>query len=296
MKKYCTIKKSLVVGIFFMASLCRAMTPEQRAELSTPASVESNILWGKEQQLLSTSKLAKDIDGVESTIRLWVSQSKRAKVNVMTDYSLDDLDTCASSVKSFIHKHKSEGRSFAGYIYRSRHNDIDKVRKTCRSLGFLNIYPFAAMICFLDDLEPLYSIDFFDCQQVSQFNTKQPWLDIATECFDHDDYMNECYDNLIMGQNTEGNVFFYVGLHNHEAVSIGSLVVNKDKKYGVLQNIGTKKGSRKNGFATQLSHHILNEAKLMGLTHVVLTAAADAQKIYEKIGFSQVSTIDIYVS
>lgn len=185
---------------------------------------------------------------------------------------------------------------YAWFIYTSRNDYSDNLKKALLSDGFTRRIPYAAMICFIDDVEPLFSKDFFTFNRVRNQPEKNVWLKIAREAFEYDQELYDAYDRQISKMIGGDQEYYYIGYFNDEPVSIGTLLINRAENYAMLQNIGTRTENQNQGFAGQLTKLILNEAWFIRLTHVVLITTESSQPMFERAGFRQVSIIYIYVA
>jgi len=282
-------QKMLLVSVLMLAQQSMAMTQEKRVKLASPACVEAHIRWGKEMQLSYISNLEKNI----KKSRVWCSESICSRANIITDYAHQNIDDFPNILKEAIEHFKKNERIFAWYIYTSRYNNLDRINAALIRAGVTKYSPFAAMICFMADVGPLLSMDFFTCERVRGSTQMREWLEIVNEPFLHDQYMQEAYERRITNMLDSEDERYYVGYYLGEPVSIGTLIINHRENYGMLMNIATKAEFRRNGFAQQLIETVLNDAWVSKLTHVVLMAEFPHRGIFERAGFRQVSEIHL---
>jgi ribosomal protein S18 acetylase RimI-like enzyme len=89
---------------------------------------------------------------------------------------------------------------------------------------------------------------------------------------------------LAIGFGTEGPLINYLGYLNGRAVATSTLFLGA----GVagIYNVSTVAGARRRGIGTAMTVAPLLEARKRGYRFAVLTAAAKAQPMYERLGFA----------
>lgn len=88
------------------------------------------------------------------------------------------------------------------------------------------------------------------------------------------------------------DVHFYMGLRNGSPIA--TTYFCKDGDVAGLYLVGTLPEGRRGGIATIMVVHVLKEAIRMGCKLCILHASDMGKGVYEKIGFKEYCTIDIY--
>jgi len=124
------------------------------------------------------------------------------------------------------------------------------------------------------------------------------WLSVINSAFgEYDSNFTAMYAQLIEKdlENTDTSWKYFAGYFNKKLVATGVLLVHSH--YGYIANIATSLHYRGKGIATAMTVALLQEAKKLNLSYVLLQAAQDshAAKIYEKIGFQAAAHLNVYV-
>jgi ribosomal protein S18 acetylase RimI-like enzyme len=82
------------------------------------------------------------------------------------------------------------------------------------------------------------------------------------------------------------------GYLNGRPVACGCLV--EGKTYGGIYHIGTIPSARRQGVASEMMGTLLEKTKQTGRSHAILSAMPEAESLYQKIGFSILSTFTNY--
>lgn len=97
-----------------------------------------------------------------------------------------------------------------------------------------------------------------------------------------------------VGSKNDNRLFYYMGLKN--GVPAATTLLFKDGDIAGLYMVGTLPEARGNGIAAAMVVHALKEAASMGCSVAILQASEMGKGVYDKIGFKEYCTIDIYKS
>lgn len=95
-----------------------------------------------------------------------------------------------------------------------------------------------------------------------------------------------------LGSKCDIDLFYYMGLRN--GIPVATTCLFKDGNVAGLYMVGTLPEARGEGIAMEMVMHALKEAITMGCSLVILHASDMGRVVYEKIGFKEYCTIDIY--
>lgn len=97
---------------------------------------------------------------------------------------------------------------------------------------------------------------------------------------------------VALGSKNRDRLFYYMGLKN--GIPAATALLFKDGNIAGLYMVGTLPEARGYGIATDMVVHALKEAALMGCSVAILQASQMGKGVYDKIGFKEYCTIDIY--
>lgn len=102
--------------------------------------------------------------------------------------------------------------------------------------------------------------------------------------------MQNLYTDI--GLKNQDKLFYYTGFKN--GVPAATTLLYKDGDIAGLYLVGTLPEARGGGIATAMVVHALKEAAFMGCSTAILQASEMGKFVYDKIGFKEYCTIDIY--
>lgn len=131
---------------------------------------------------------------------------------------------------------------------------------------------------------------------IEQITTASPeaWIDAYIRCFNTNfgvpEHSQSGFGASFRGVLSNPNALHFVGFAQGEAAGALSLFHNGSftkNKVGGIYNVGTFPAFRGRGIATALLHHLIDVARPLGLTHLILQTRhrGPAQPIYERVGF-----------
>lgn len=144
---------------------------------------------------------------------------------------------------------------------------------------------------FCPEVKKTPDIEIVKVDDVEKLKT---WGKTAGECFGAFGKMLIDMENLFVKLDlmADNNIFYYLALKN--GMPVATCCLFKDGGTGGLYWVGTLPEARGEGIATALVVHVLKEAISMGCSVSILQASDMGKGVYEKIGFKEYCTIDIY--
>jgi ribosomal protein S18 acetylase RimI-like enzyme len=143
-----------------------------------------------------------------------------------------------------------------------------------------------------DDLVPPAStLPRLDIQRVEGERLRRAFCDIGSVCFNVPAaWFGEIFDNDRIWRDFIG----YVGFLNGDPVTTAATVISDDV-IG-LYNVGTIPGRQRQGYGEAIVRHALDQARReSGIGRMVLQSTAQGLRLYRRMGFHTVTTVEVYI-
>ena len=108
-------------------------------------------------------------------------------------------------------------------------------------------------------------------------------------------FMPRAEVDLVLGDKTleADHVYHYVGRLEGNPVATATLVL--DGTLAGVWNVGTLREHGRRGIGTEMMHHALADARNLGYGESMLLASAEGVPLYERLGYSTLSTVMTFV-
>jgi GNAT superfamily N-acetyltransferase len=120
-----------------------------------------------------------------------------------------------------------------------------------------------------------------------------PTLEYLLTAFGLPEHIRSAYCRMIESTcNLESRLLHVIGKYEGEPVCCGAVYFGK--KSAGIYTIGTLEAVRGQGFGRAVTEHLLAQAKQRGYDGAVLTSSEKGYRVYEKLGFREVTQIAHY--
>lgn len=218
-------------------------------------------------------------------LNAFVTGVDSSSLNVVIDSRIDGEFTLEiiDAMSSFFSKHKVPWSWFI--TASSRKNEIEKH-------GFSLSYESPAMYFDLSIVLPTIEGSMVTINEVK--DDLMEWIQPLQEAYESTDNC-ECYRKLNAGliEKGERKLRQFTAYYDNEAVASATLFLSD--KAVMLHNLATKNKFRRRGIGTELTLHLLKEAKNAGYRHCYLDSSDEAINLYASLGFKIYSVTSEYV-